>query len=102
MKISVIDRSGQEHAVELEVGEPMVSALSAADLVEATCGGCCSCATCQIYIDQPWFDRLPPAGDEEQGLVSELLNTQPNSRLACQLTVTPDMDGMRITVAPEQ
>lgn len=102
MKISVIDRRGNEHELELLAGEPMVNSLSATSLVEATCGGCCSCATCQIYVDTHWLQRLPEAGPDETALLSDLLNSRSNSRLACQLVATADMDGMRVTVAPEQ
>lgn len=100
--LKVIDRQGVAHAVACVPGEPMVNALAEAGLVEATCGGCCSCATCQIYVDPQALDRLPTAGDEENDLVNGLLNAQANSRLACQVVVSREMDGLQMTVAPEQ
>lgn len=88
--------------MEMPEGVPMVFALSAADLVEATCGGSCSCATCQVYVDPQWMSALPAPSDEEMTLIGGLLISRPNSRLACQITMTPDLDGMSLTVAPEQ
>lgn len=102
MKIHVIDRSGRAHELEADVGEALVTPLSFANLVEATCGGACSCATCQVYVDSAWLERLPPAAGDESQLLPELLNTQTNSRLACQVVMSPALDGVRLTVAPEQ
>ena len=65
--------------------------------------GCCSCATCHIFIDPEWIDRLPaPQGDEKELLV-ELQHYEPGrSRLSCQVDFTPALDGLRLTVAPAE
>ncbi len=102
MKIHVIDRAGRAHELDADAGEALVNPLSFANLVEATCGGACSCATCQVYVDPAWLARLPPAVGDESQLLPELLNTQPNSRLACQVVMSPELDGIHLTVAPEQ
>lgn len=102
MKINVTDRGGRAHVLEAEEGEALVNALSFANLVEATCGGACSCATCQVYVDARWADRLPAAVGDESQLLPELLNAQPNSRLACQIVMSASLDGIQLTVAPEQ
>ena len=71
--------------------------------VEAICGGCCSCATCHIFIDDSWADKIPARSDDEQELVEETETYKPNnSRLSCQVTMTDELDGLSLTVAPEE
>lgn len=102
MKICVTDRAGKEHLLDANLDEALVVSLSALNLVEATCGGCCSCATCQILVDPKWLSKLPGPLADESLLLQELLNVQPNSRLACQILMTPSLDGIHLKVAPEQ
>lgn len=101
--IYVIDREGGEHEVTALNGEPLMHSLR--DLkhsVEAICGGMCSCATCHVYVDPDWVDRLAPREDEEHELLTELECVKDNSRLSCQIECSDALDGMRVTVAPEE
>jgi 2Fe-2S ferredoxin len=66
------------------------------------CGGCCSCATCHGYVDSPWFERLPAASEQELELVSYAFDPLANSRLTCQITLTPELDGMVIRLPKRQ
>lgn len=102
MKLFVTDRKGEEHEVEVSVGEPMMFALRAQDLVDATCSGSCSCATCHLYIQEDWLDKLAPPSDDEEEVIEFLKFGKENSRLSCQLAVTEGMDGMKVAVAPEE
>ncbi len=102
MKISVIDRAGQAMALDCDNGDRLMDVLAQRDLVEATCGGECSCATCQVYVDPAWVSRLPPQDELELELLDELLNAQGNSRLACQIELSDELDGIAITVAPAE
>jgi ferredoxin, 2Fe-2S len=68
--------------------------------IEATCGGCCSCATCHVYVDPAWTERLPAASEDERLLLSGLTSVRPESRLLCQLDVTERIDGLVMEVAP--
>jgi len=102
MKILVTDRNGDEHEVEATVGEPLMFALRAQDLVDATCSGSCSCATCHLYIEQEWLEKLAPPSEDEEEVIEFLNFGSENSRLSCQLTASEDLDGMRVTVAPEE
>ena len=102
MKLFVTDRKGEEHEVEVSVGEPMMCALRAQDLVDATCSGSCSCATCHLYIQEDWLDKLAPPSDDEEEVIEFLKFGKENSRLSCQLTVIEGMDGMKVAVAPEE
>jgi 2Fe-2S ferredoxin len=69
------------------------------DDILAICGGCCSCATCHVYID-PAFASLLPAITEDEGGLLDIPSRQSTSRLSCQIPVTLELDGLRLTVAP--
>ena len=102
-KIIVTDREGVEHTVEGETGLTVMEILRDADMgVAAICGGCCSCATCHIYVAPEWFDKLPGREDDEQELVQELEHHKATSRLSCQVQFTNDLDGLKVTVAPDE
>jgi len=103
-KMRVTDRDGIEHEIEGQLGVKLMETLREYDYgVTAICGGLCSCATCHIFIDPEWIQRLPvPQGDEKELLV-ELQHYDPSrSRLSCQVDFTPDLDGLRLEVAPDE
>ena len=102
MKILVTDRNGDEHAVTATSGDTLMFSLRDADLVDATCSGSCSCATCHLYIEQPWVANLTTPTEDESEIIEFLQFGKDSSRLACQLTVTEEFDGMKVTVAPEE
>ena len=71
--------------------------------VDAICGGLCSCATCHVFVDPAWMAKLPPRSDEEAELLGDLSSfNESQSRLSCQLTVSDALDGLVLTVAPEE
>ncbi len=100
----VTDREGGEHVIEIENGGNIMEPLREIDGgVEALCGGMCSCATCHVYIEGEWAEKLGEARDDELELLEDTECFRPgNSRLSCQLKMTPELDGMRLTVAPEE
>jgi 2Fe-2S ferredoxin len=102
VRIKVVDRGGQAHVLDAEEGQLMMQALNRSDLVEATCGGVLSCATCQVYVAEHWLPQLPRPCAEETALLEELLNNRPGSRLACQIGLHAGLDGIEVTVAPDQ
>ena len=102
MKLLVTDRQGEEHTVEATVGESLMLSLRTHDLVDATCSGSCSCATCHLFIGEAWVSDLPPPSDDEAEVIEFLKFAQEDSRLSCQLIVTEALEGMKITVAPEE
>ncbi len=69
--------------------------------VLALCGGMCSCATCHVYVENGPGDQLPPMSEDEQDLLEMSAHHRENSRLSCQITMTEALDGLRVTVAPE-
>jgi 2Fe-2S ferredoxin len=99
----VVDRDGQEHEIEARTGLKVMENLRELDYgVAAICGGMCSCATCHVYVDPAWVDRVPAAMSDERELLSELANTEDNSRLSCQIEFTPALAGLRVTIAPDE
>jgi 2Fe-2S ferredoxin len=74
----------------------------AADGDPARCGPSdCGGATCHIYVDQDWFAKLAPPSDSEVDVLDMAVAVEPNSRLSCQITCTPELDGIKVTIAPE-
>jgi ferredoxin, 2Fe-2S len=71
--------------------------------IDAECGGCCSCATCHVYVEDGFIDRLPAPDDMENDLLDGVASErQAASRLSCQLIVTPDLDGLVVRVPESQ
>ena len=102
MHLIVTDREGHVSTLEALEGWRVMEVIRDWGLpIKAECGGACSCATCHVYVDPAWVDRLPPPTDEELGQLDTTFAVEANSRLACQILVTSEMDGMRITLAPE-
>lgn len=101
--LRVIDRDGHEHQVEGKTGYKVMETLRDLEYgVAAICGGMCSCATCHVYVDAGWLERLPEPMSDERELLMELSHYQDNSRLSCQIEFTPALDGLRVTIAPDE
>jgi 2Fe-2S ferredoxin len=99
----VVDRDGVEHEIEARTGLKVMENLRELDYgVAAICGGMCSCATCHVYVDRAWVERLPEAMSDERELLSELSHAEDNSRLSCQIEFTPALAGLRVTIAPDE
>jgi 2Fe-2S ferredoxin len=96
--ITFIEHDGKEHVVEIASGKTAM--LAAVDNnvpgIDADCGGECACATCHVYVDAAWLDKvgLPEAGSQEASMLSFAAVTQPDSRLSCQITMTDALDGL--------
>ncbi|MFV3077052.1 2Fe-2S iron-sulfur cluster-binding protein [Niveispirillum fermenti] len=99
----VTTRQGEERTVEGDAGLSVMEILrdNGFDDLLALCGGCCSCATCHVYVDPAFTPVLPPVGPDENDLLDSSDHRRDNSRLSCQVSLTPALDGMRVTIAPE-
>lgn len=102
-KLVVVNRAGEETTIDADVGLTLMEAIreNGVDELLALCGGCCSCATCHVHIDPGAFDKFPPVSEDENDLLDGSEYRTEFSRLSCQLTVSDDLDGMRVTLAPE-
>ena len=102
MKIIATDRQGQEHTLEGRDGWSVMEILRDGGLdIAAECGGACACATCHVYVNDGWLEKLPPRSEAETDMLDMALAVEPNSRLSCQLVCNDALDGIKVTVAPE-
>lgn len=105
-KITFIEHNGTPHTVEATDGKSVMQAAVDNNVpgIDADCGGECACATCHVYIDPAWLDRigLPAAGSQEASMLSFAAVTQPDSRLSCQLQVTSALDGLIVRMPEGQ
>ena len=101
--INVTTRNGDTRAIEAKLGVSIMENLrdGGIDEILALCGGCLSCATCHVFVDDQWLGQLPPVSDDEDDLLDSSDARQPNSRLSCQLPLTEELDGIAVTVAPD-
>jgi ferredoxin, 2Fe-2S len=101
VKILVTDQAGQDHELEGLDGWRVMEVIRDWGLnIKAECGGACSCATCHVYVDEQWFDRLPEPSDDEEDLLYSTLDKKPTSRLSCQILLHDDLDGLKVAIAP--
>jgi len=101
MKLLVTDHRGQEHELEGLPGWRAMEVIRDWGLaIKAECGGACSCATCHVFVDQDWLGKLAAATDEEEGMLDTVPDVQENSRLSCQILMSEDLDGLKVTLAP--
>lgn len=101
--IFVTTRSGDEIIVEAAEGFSVMEAIRDAGIDElmALCGGACSCATCHVYLDKAFEPCLPLRSEDEDELLDGSEHKRENSRLSCQLMMNADLNGLRVTIAPE-
>ena len=101
MKIRVTDRAGKDHELEGIDGWRVMEIIRDWGLpIKAECGGACSCATCHVYVDEDWMDRLVPPTDEELEMLDTAPAVEDNSRLSCQILMSEALDGLHVTLAP--
>lgn len=103
-RLVVTNRAGQLVKVEGTLGISLMENIrELEDSVDAICGGLCACATCHVFIDPGWVNKLPQRQDEETMLISDSANyVADQSRLSCQIQLTEDLDGLTFTIAPEE
>jgi 2Fe-2S ferredoxin len=102
-QLTIVGRDGTEKEVEGKPGWSVMETIrdSGFDELLALCGGCCSCATCHVHVDEAWLGALKPMQADEDDLLDSSSHRQPNSRLSCQIEVGPELDGLRVRIAPE-
>ncbi len=104
-KIIVTSREGEVRELEQPIdGRSLMEIIRDNDLeIEAICGGCCSCATCHVFVDKEWRGKVPARSEDEYELVSSTeYFDEESSRLGCQIPFTQELDGIKVTVAPEE
>lgn len=99
----ITGRDGQQTQFTVTAGFSVMAAIRDAGIDEllALGGGCCLCATCHVYVDAAFADRLPAMSGDENDLLDSSDQRTPASRLSCQILLTDDLDGPILTIAPE-
>lgn len=95
-KLTVVAHTGAQHVIDAPVGRSLMRSALDANVsgIEAVCGGSCSCATCHVYIDEPWKQIVGRATPIEASMLEFSSLRRPNSRLSCQIIVTDALDGL--------
>ena len=103
-KITYIEHSGKSHVVEVPKELTVMEGAVQNNIpgIDADCGGSCACATCHVYVDEKWFDKLPDIENAEQDMLDMAFEPKKFSRLGCQITITKDLDGLVVKMPPKQ
>ncbi len=102
-QLNVIGYDGESKTIEASEGLSVMEAIrdNGFDELLALCGGCCSCATCHVYVKADDLGRLPPLAGDENDLLDSSEHRTERSRLSCQLKFEAGMDGLEVAIAPE-
>ena len=102
MKILVTDREGNNHILKGDKNSTLMEIIRDEGVdIEAACGGCCACATCHVYIDEKWVNKLNPKDDDEESMLDQAFDVRNTSRLSCQIPLSEDLNEIELELAPE-
>ena len=103
-KITYIEHNGKTHVVEVLNGLSVMEGAVQNNIpgIDADCGGSCACATCHVYVDEKWFNKLPNKDDAEEDMLDMAFEPNKCSRLACQITMIDDLDGLIVKMPSKQ
>ncbi|WP_196257688.1 2Fe-2S iron-sulfur cluster-binding protein [Pelagibacterium limicola] len=100
MHIIVTDQNGTVHELEALEGWRVMEVIRDWGLnIKAECGGSCACATCHVFVDPEWEERLNPPTAEEEDMLDTVPDVRTNSRLSCQILMSEDLNGLKVTLA---
>jgi ferredoxin, 2Fe-2S len=101
--LEVTDTAGKRHSIAAQAGLSVMENIRDAGIDEllALCGGCLSCATCHVHVEEPWIERVGSAEGNEADLLETSDHVRSNSRLCCQIEMSERLDGLAVTIAPE-
>ncbi len=103
-KITYIEHSGKSHVIDVPKDLTVMEGAVQNNImgIDADCGGSCACATCHVYVDEKWFDKLQKIETAEQDMLDVAFEPKKNSRLSCQITVTDELDGLVVKMPSKQ
>jgi 2Fe-2S ferredoxin len=98
-KIKYIDHEGNSKTIEVENGLSVMEGAIQNNIpgIDADCGGSMACATCHVYVEEKWLNKLPKAEDAEVDMIDMAFEPKKNSRLSCQLIVSDELNGLTLT-----
>ena len=102
--ITFIQPNGEQKSVDAAVGDTVMDAAVNNDIegIVASCGGSCSCSTCHVYVEGEWLGKTGKAHEAEVDTLEFGIDVRENSRLSCQIEITPELDGLLVRVVDEQ
>ncbi|MFD1701896.1 2Fe-2S iron-sulfur cluster-binding protein [Methylopila henanensis] len=103
-KITFIEHSGESRTVDGRDGQSVMEAAVVNDVpgIDADCGGACACATCHVYVDEAWTEKVGGPAPMEEDMLDFAYDVRPNSRLSCQIKITAELDGLVVTTPERQ
>ena len=103
-KITYTDQQGNSKTLDVENGLSVMEGAIQNDVpgIDADCGGSMACATCHVYVEEKWLDKLPKAEEGEVDMIDMAFEPKKNSRLSCQIIVTDELDGLKVTTPKKQ
>lgn len=103
-KVTYVEHDGTAHDVDLETGRSVMQGAVDNNIpgIDADCGGQCACATCHVYVDAAWLDRIEEISEQEKGMLSLTGNARDNSRLSCQIHMAEELDGLLVRLPQSQ
>ena len=103
-KITYIEHNGKEHVIDVAAGMTVMEGAVKHNVpgIDADCGGACACATCHVYVDESWVERIPAAQPMEEDMLDFASDVRKTSRLSCQIRVTADIDGLVVNTPERQ
>ena len=103
-KITYIENTGKSHSIEVANGLTVMEGAVQNDIpgIDADCGGGMACATCHVYVNEEWLDKLPAKEDGEEDMLDMAFEPKNNSRLSCQLIVSDELDGLIVNIPSKQ
>ena len=103
-KITFIDATGASHVIDAEVGSTVMETALRNNIpgIEAECGGACACATCHVYVDEAWREKVGGPSPMEEDMLDFGYEVRPSSRLSCQIKVTEELDGLVVSTPDKQ
>ena len=103
-KITYIEHDGTEHTLEVKPGLSVMEGAVKNNVpgIDADCGGACACATCHVYVDEAWREKVGAPSPMEEDMLDFGYDVRPNSRLSCQIKVTDELDGLVVSTPERQ
>ena len=103
-KITYIEHNGTEHVLEVKSGLSVMEGAVKNNVpgIDADCGGACACATCHVYVDAAWIDKVGSTSAMEESMLDFAENVESNSRLSCQIKVADPLDGLVVRMPESQ
>ena len=103
-KITYIEHNEKSHTVEVPNDLTVMEGAVQNNIpgIDADCGGACACATCHVYVDEKWFDKLPTKDNAEEDMLDMAHEPRKFSRLSCQITVSDELDGLVVKMPSKQ